>query len=76
MTDLANLFERQARWQESLRELSWPDKIRMAAAMRASMMALRKSAPAAPKRVRLLWPNPASWLWRAIRRRISLLRVR
>ena len=44
MTDIKALFERQARWQKSLRDLPWPEKIRMAAKLRKSIPELRKGA--------------------------------
>ena len=48
MSNLSKLFERQARWQESLRHLPWPEKVRMVARLRASVIALRSLRPAAP----------------------------
>ena len=41
MSDQKERFERQAKWQKSLRELSWPEKVRMAAKLRDSVRALR-----------------------------------
>ncbi len=42
MTDLTDLFRRQAEWQDSLRHLPWPEKLRMAASVRDSVMKLSK----------------------------------
>ena len=36
MTEIEALLARQARWQKARRELSWPEKIRMAEQIRAS----------------------------------------
>ena len=41
MTDVRRLFERQAEWQKARRELSWPEKVRMAEAMREAILMLR-----------------------------------
>ncbi len=41
MTDMRELFERQAAWQASRRDLSWPEKVRMAEAIRESVIRLR-----------------------------------
>jgi hypothetical protein len=43
MNEPSERFERQAKWQKSLRELSWPEKVRMAAKLRDAMRALRGS---------------------------------
>lgn len=54
MSDIEQLLERQARWQKSRKSLSWPEKIRMAEAIRESVLALggtsprRVSAPSQP----------------------------
>ena len=45
MTDMRQLFERQAAWQASLRHLSWPEKVRMAEAIRESLVNLRNTRP-------------------------------
>lgn len=37
MNEIERLLERQARWQRSRRALSWPEKIRMAEQIRASV---------------------------------------
>ena len=41
MTDVRRLLERQAEWQKARRGLSWPEKIRMAEAMRDAIRQLR-----------------------------------
>ena len=43
MTDVRRMLERQAEWQRALRDLSWPEKMRMAAKVRSDVMALRRS---------------------------------
>ena len=47
VTDIQDLLDRQSDWQRSLRNLSWPEKIRMAEALRSSILTLRgqRSAP-------------------------------
>jgi len=49
MPDLAALFERQAAWQRSRASLSWTEKLRLAAELRRTALAL---GPKRPKRVR------------------------
>jgi hypothetical protein len=44
MSDVLKLLERQAKWQKSRAALSWPEKIRMAEAIRESIQQLRASA--------------------------------
>ena len=41
MTDIRHLLDRQAEWQKARGGLSWPDKIRMAEAMREAISQLR-----------------------------------
>lgn len=43
MTEIENLLERQARWQKSRKALSWPEKIRMAEEVRASVARWRST---------------------------------
>jgi len=43
MSDVQKPLERQAKWQKSRAALSWPEKIRMAEAMRESVRQLRAS---------------------------------
>jgi hypothetical protein len=45
MTDRTDIVQRQAAWQRSRRSLSWPEKVRLAAAIRPVVMALRRRAP-------------------------------
>jgi hypothetical protein len=42
MSDMRAFFERQAAWQAGRRDLSWPDKVRMAEAVRDSVEQFRK----------------------------------
>jgi hypothetical protein len=42
MTRADELFSRQAQWQQSRRNLSWPEKIRQAERLRPSVEALRR----------------------------------
>jgi len=49
MTDTRELFERQAAWQASRRRLSWPEKVRMAEAIRESLVRFRNTRPLDPK---------------------------
>lgn len=48
MPDPIDRFERQAEWQRSRRLLDWPEKVRLAEALRDAALLLR-SAPAFPK---------------------------
>ena len=41
---IKKLLERQSAWQKGRKELSWPEKIRMAEAVRESVVRLRHSA--------------------------------
>jgi hypothetical protein len=41
MTDIQLLLKKQALWQRSRRNLSWPEKIRMAERVRDSILSLR-----------------------------------
>jgi len=41
MSDIQELLERQARWQKTRKNLTWPEKIRMAERVRASILQLR-----------------------------------
>ena len=45
MTDVRALLARQARWQKSLRDLPWPEKVRLAARLRDQIAVLRRSGP-------------------------------
>jgi hypothetical protein len=42
MTDVERLLERQARWQQAQRALSWSEKIRLAERMRPTLEAFRR----------------------------------
>lgn len=48
MIDFSDLFRRQAEWQRSLRHLPWPEKLRMAARLRESVMKLRRLKTSTP----------------------------
>ena len=43
MSDVSFLLSRQASWQSELRDLTWEEKIRMAEAVRESVILLRRS---------------------------------
>jgi len=51
MREIQKMLERQAGWQKGRAALSWPEKIRMAEAIRESVRLLRKGAKA-PDRAR------------------------
>ena len=42
MSDVQNLMDRQAAWQQTRRRLSWPEKIRMAERAREDVRKLRE----------------------------------
>ena len=42
MTDVRRLLERQAEWQKARGGLSWPEKVRMAEAMREAILQFRR----------------------------------
>jgi hypothetical protein len=46
---MRDLFQRQAAWQSGRRRLPWPEKVRMAEAMRESALRFRAMRRAAPK---------------------------
>ena len=48
MTTLREIFARQARWQRERAQLSWPEKIRLAEAMREALLVLRAGKPWPP----------------------------
>ncbi len=48
MTDVRRMLERQAERQRTLRNLPWPEKMRMAAKVRSDVIALRRSKRVAP----------------------------
>ncbi len=43
MDETGKQLERQAHWQKSRKNLSWPEKVRQAEAIRDAMKALRKT---------------------------------
>jgi hypothetical protein len=43
MNDIQKLLARQAKWQKSRKSLSWPEKIRMAEAIRESVLQFRRT---------------------------------
>ena len=45
MNDVQELLKKQAEWQRKLRSLTWAEKIRMAEAIRESVLRLGPSAP-------------------------------
>jgi hypothetical protein len=47
MTEVSATLKKQAAWQNRRRDLSWPEKIRLAEEIRASIEALRRSRPRA-----------------------------
>ena len=49
MTDVRRLLERQAEWQRARRSLSWPEKVRMAEAMRDVIHHLRSGLTKTPR---------------------------
>ncbi len=54
MTDVPERLKKQAEWQKSRRNLSWPEKVRRAEAIRDSVESLRRTASTGnpPRRVR------------------------
>jgi hypothetical protein len=46
MTDMRKLFERQAAWHKGRLALTWPEKIRMAEAVRESVARFVRVRPA------------------------------
>jgi hypothetical protein len=58
MSDTRGLFERQAAWQAGRRILSWPEKIRMAEAIRESVIRLRNMRSIAPGAESAKGPSP------------------
>lgn len=45
MDDAKKLLERQAVWQKSRKSLPWPEKIRIAEAIRESILQIRSTGP-------------------------------
>jgi len=54
MTEIPERLKKQAQWQKSRRDLSWPEKVRLAEAIRDSLESLRRSRSGAnaPRQVR------------------------
>lgn len=49
MSEIQRLLDRQASWQKTRREFSWPEKIRMAEAIRGSVRQFRQPCQDSPK---------------------------
>jgi len=45
MSDVSTLLKKQSDWQKSLRNLSWPEKLRMAARLREAVLEFRRRKP-------------------------------
>ena len=45
MDDAKKLLERQAAWQKGRKSLPWPEKIRIAEAIRESILQIRSTGP-------------------------------
>ena len=45
MYDVMKLLERQAAWQKGRKNLPWPEKIRIAEAIRESILQIRSTGP-------------------------------
>ncbi len=52
MSNVDEMLKRQAQWQKSRQQLTWPEKIRMAEQVRDSVVALRSSAGQPSRSVR------------------------
>jgi hypothetical protein len=54
MNEIPERLKKQAQWQKGRRNLSWPEKIRLAEAIRDSLEPLRRSRPGAnpPRQIR------------------------
>jgi hypothetical protein len=53
MTEIEMLLERQARWQRRRKDLSWPEKIRMAEQIRSSTERWRASRESGAAAIRV-----------------------
>ena len=51
MREAKDLLLRQEEWQRKLRDLPWPEKLRMAARVRESVIKLRKAKASEPARL-------------------------
>ena len=45
MADIDSILKRQERWQKERRFLSWPEKVRLAEAVRESLARFRQAGP-------------------------------
>ena len=45
MSDVIRLLGRQADWQRSLKDLSWPEKVKLVAKLRRQVLELRQCGP-------------------------------
>jgi hypothetical protein len=45
MDDVKKLLEKQAAWQRARKSLPWPEKIRIAEAIRESILQIRNTGP-------------------------------
>ncbi len=45
MNDASEILKRQHAWQKSLRNLPWPEKVRLIARVRQQLEELRRQAP-------------------------------
>jgi hypothetical protein len=53
MTDMRRLFERQTAWQKGRTALTWPEKVRMAEAIREWVSRLSRARSPAPTTIRM-----------------------
>jgi len=51
MDDVMKLLERQAAWQKGRKSLPWPEKIRIAEAIRESILQIRSTGPGLKREV-------------------------
>jgi hypothetical protein len=56
MDDVTELLERQAAWQKARKSLPWPEKIRIAEAVRDSIQQIRSTGPGLKRSVKLIAP--------------------
>jgi len=50
LPDVKRILEQQADWQRSRRDLSWPEKLRMATACRETLLIFRELRASQPRR--------------------------
>jgi len=58
MSDIRQLLERQANWQKTQRGLSWPEKVRMAEAMRETLHHFRRMSSGERRPAEIPLPKP------------------